>query len=80
MTKHNFKIGDKVKIICADKATSTITTRLMTGRIAKIIKFSGITNMPYSVYFEDENITLNFMEKELKLAVMPWEQLMLFEI
>jgi len=75
-----FKVGDIVKIICADEISSTHGTRDKIGQTGKIVKFSSYPLIPYAVYFEDDNMILNFMEKEIKLNMKVGEQLMLFEI
>lgn len=75
-----FKINDKVRVICADKETSTYTTRSMVGEVAKVVKYSGVSGIPYTLYFEDKNYSLNFMEKELEPVAKVGEQLLLFEL
>jgi len=75
-----FKVGNIVKIICADEISSTYSTRNKIGQTGKIVKFSCYSLIPYAVYFEDDNMTLNFMEKEIKLNMEVGEQLLLFEL
>jgi len=71
-----FKIGDEVRVICADEETCTPTTRSMIGEIAKIVDHSGITSVPYTLHFEADNLKLNFMEKELERCRKIGEQLL----
>lgn len=75
-----FEIGDEVRIISADEETSTPTTQSMIGETAKIVAYSGVTLMPYTLHFEVDNLKLNFMEKELERYRKIGEQLLLFEL
>ena len=63
----NYKIGDKVKIICIDKVTSTHSVLGKIGHTGIVKKYTSLLHMPYTIYFESDNTLLNFMEKELKL-------------
>ena len=64
----------------SNKETSTYSTQAMVGRVANIVKLSGVHSIPYGIYFESENWTLNFMEKEIELHRKIGEQLLLFEL
>ena len=71
-----FKIGDIVKVVCADKKSSTYSTREKIGQVGKIVKSSGVKHIPWSIYFETNNEILNFMEKEIELNTKINEQLL----
>ena len=70
-----FKIDDIVKIVCADVHTCVKRTKEKIGQVGKIVKFSGVQNIPYSVSFEEVGDTMNFMEKEIVLDVKIGQQL-----
>ena len=70
-----FKIDDIVKIVCADVDTSVESTKEKIGQVGKIVKFSGVQNIPYCVFFEESGDTLDFMEKEIALDVKIGQQL-----
>ena len=71
-----FKVGDIVKVICADKKSSTYSTKEKIGQIGRIVKSSGVNYIPWSIYFETDNVTLNFMEKEIILNIKINQQLL----
>ena len=71
-----FKVGNTVKIVCADKRSSTYSTREKIGQVGKIVQSSGVNRIPWSVYFETDNVILNFMEKEMVLNIKINQQLL----
>ena len=75
-----FKVNDTVKIVCADEVSSTHSTRSKIGQTGMIIKLSGVRFIPYAIYFEAENVTLNFTEEEIEKVSRKGEQLLLFEL
>ena len=71
-----FEVGNIVKVVCADIESSTYSTREKIGQVGKIVHPSGVNHIPWSIYFEIDNVTLNFMEKEITLNIKINQQLL----